>query len=177
MTTLAAADLLVLFGNLVVLSLLTNGSALAAIPDIRRLVVSDMGLLSDLQFTSSIAIAHAAPGPNLLLIAVIGYQAAGPAGAAAMLLGMLLPSTTMSYAAARWGQARSESRVLRAFKSATAPIVVALPFATGWTLAAQTPEWGYLALTAAAALLVWLTRTHVLLLIATGAVVGATGLL
>jgi len=111
------------------------------------------------------------------LVAAIGYQAAEQAGAAAMLLGMLLPSTTMGYAAARWGQARGESRALRAFKSATAPIVVALPFATGWILAAKTPAWGYLALTAATALLVWLTRTHVLLLIAAGAVIGAAGLI
>ena len=177
MTTLSLTDLVVLFGNLVMLSLLTNGSALAALPDVRRMMVTDMGLLSDGQFTSSIALAQAAPGPTLLMFAVIGYQAGGLPGAVAMLLGMLLPSTTMSYAAARWGQSRRESRVLRAFKSATAPIVVALPFATGWTLAAQAPEWGYLTLTAAAALLVWLTRTHVLLLIAAGAVAGATGLL
>jgi chromate transporter len=177
MTSLAFTDLLALFGNLVVLSLLTNGSALSAIPDMRRMMVSDMALLSDAQFSSSIAIAYAAPGPNTLLVAAIGYQAAGLAGAAAMLFGILLPSTTMGYAAARWGQARSESRLLRAFKSATAPIVVALPFATGWILTAQAPAWGYLVLTAAAALLVWLTRTHVLLLIAAGAALGAAGLI
>lgn len=177
MTTLAFSDLLVLFGNLVVLSLLTNGSALSAIPDIRRLIVNDMGLLSDAQFSSSIALAYAAPGPNTLLVAALGYQAAGVAGAAAMLLGILLPATTLGYAAARWSHAQGESRLLRTFKSATAPMVIALPFATGWILAAQAPGWSYLALTAVTAMLVWLTRTHVLLLIAAGAVLGATGLI
>jgi chromate transporter len=177
MTTIACTDLLVLFGNLVVLSLLTNGSALSAIPDMRRMMVNEMGLLSDAQFSSSIALAQAAPGPNTLLVAAIGYQAAGLAGAAAMLLGILLPSTTMGYIAARWSHARSESRLLRAFKSASAPIVIALPLATGWILAAQAPDWTYLALTAIAALLVWLTKTHILLLIAAGAVLGATGLI
>jgi chromate transporter len=148
-----------------------------AIPDMRRMMVSDMGLLSDTQFTSSIAIALAAPGPNTLLVAAIGYQAAGLAGAAAMLLGILLPSTTMGYAAARWSQARGECRLLRAFKSGTAPIVIALPFATGWILAAQTPVWTSLVLTVATALLVWLTRIHILILIAAGAVLGAMGLI
>jgi chromate transporter len=66
---------------------------------------------------------------------------------------------------------------VRAFKAATAPIVIALPFASGWTLAAQTPAWGHVALTAAVALLVWRTRTHVLLLLAAGAAAGALGLI
>jgi chromate transporter len=177
MTTIAYTDLMVLFGNLVVLSLLTNGSALSAIPDLRRMMVNDMGLLSNAQFSSSIALAQAAPGPNTLLVAAIGYQAAGLAGAAAMLLGILLPSTTMGYVAARWGRARSESRLLRTFKNASAPIVVALPLATGWILAAQAPGLHHLALTVITASLVWLTRIHILLLIAAGAVLGATGLI
>jgi chromate transporter len=77
----------------------------------------------------------------------------------------------------RWSHARRESRALRAFKAATAPIVIALPLATGWILAAQAPPWGLLALTAATALLVWFTRIHVLALIAAGAAAGALGLI
>jgi hypothetical protein len=44
-------------------------------------------------------------------------------------------------------------------------------------LSAQTPAWGHLALTVATALLLWLTRTRVLVLMAAGAVIGATGLI
>jgi chromate transporter len=113
----------------------------------------------------------------VLLIAVIGYQAAGLIGAAVALFGVMLPSTTLAYAAARWGHTRRENRALRAFRAATAPIVVALPFASGWTLAAQAPAWGHLAITAAVALLVWRTRTHLLLLIAAGGTAGALGLI
>jgi chromate transporter len=56
-----------------------------------------------------------------------------------------------------------------------APIVIAFPVASGWLLASQTLDWGHLALTVTAALLVWLTRTHILLLIAAGAALGALG--
>ena len=177
MTTLSIAELSGLFVSLVALSLLTNGSAMAAMPDMRRMMVSDMGLMSDLEFTSSVAVAQAAPGPGMLFVAVVGYQAAGVVGAAVTLLGMLLPSTTLAYAAARWGQSRQENRALRALKAGMAPIVIAFPLASGWLLAAQTPAWGAVALTVAAALLVWLTRTHILLLIAAGAVLGALGLI
>jgi chromate transporter len=177
MTAFAFSDLAALFANLLVLSLLTNGNVVSAIPDLRRLMVSDMGLLSDSQFSSSVAIANTAPGPAVLLVAVIGYQAAGLIGAAVALCGVLLPSTTLAYAAARWGHARREGRLLRTFKAATAPIVITLPLASGWLLAAQAPAWGHLAITAATALLVWRTRTHVLLLIAAGGAAGALGLI
>jgi chromate transporter len=175
MTTITVTDLLTLFGSLFVVSLITNGSALAAVPDVRRTMVNDMGLISDVQFNSSIAIAQTAPGPSLLFVAVVGYQAAGLIGAGVTLLGMLLPSTTLAYAAARWGTARSESRLLRAFKAGMAPVVITFPLASGWLLAAQTPGWAPVALTTTAAVLVWLTRVHVLLLIAAGAALGALG--
>lgn len=175
MTDVALADMMTLFGNLLVLTLLTNGNVVSAIPDLRRMMVNDMGLLSDGQFSSSVAIANAAPGPTVILVAVIGYQAAGLAGAAITLLSVMLPSTTLAYAMTRWGRDRRDSRLLRAFQAATAPIVIALPFASGWTLASQAPAWTHLALTAAVALLVWRTRTHVLLLIGLGASAGALG--
>jgi chromate transporter len=57
-----------------------------------------------------------------------------------------------------------------------APIVIALMFSTGWILAAQTPGWRHVLLTIAAALLVWRTRIHLLILIGIGAAVGALGL-
>jgi chromate transporter len=164
-----------LFGHFLTVSLLAVGGALTVVPDTRRVMVADMGLLTDAQFSESIAIANAAPGPNVLFVAVLGYQAAGLVGAAATLFGMLLPSTTLAYAAARWGQAQRDSRALRAFKAATAPVVIALLFAGAWILAAQAADWRSLALTLAAALLAWRTRLHVLVLIAAGAAVGISG--
>ena len=56
-----------------------------------------------------------------------------------------------------------------------APIVIALLLATGWILSVETPGWRHLLLTAAATLLIWRTRVHVLVLIAAGAVLGAMG--
>ena len=64
---------------------------------------------------------------------------------------------------------------MRAFKAGMAPITIALLVATGWILAASTPGTAHLILTVAAALAVWKTRIHLLLLIAAGAVVGALG--
>jgi chromate transporter len=64
---------------------------------------------------------------------------------------------------------------VQAFKAGMAPIVVGLLFATGWILSAQTPGWHHIFLTVAAALLVWHTRMHLLVLVGMGALVGAMG--
>ena len=171
----APVDLLALFTHFLLLSLLAIGGAITVAPDMHRVLVEQMGLLTDAQFNSSIAIAQASPGPNVLFVAVMGYQGAGLAGAAATLAGIMLPSTTLAFAAARWGHARRHWRGVQAFKAGMAPIVIALMFATGWILSSGTPGWRHVLLTVAAAVLVWRTRVHLLFLIGLGAVLGALG--
>ena len=170
-----AVDWLALFGHFLLFSLLSIGGAITVAPDMHRILVDRMGLLSDAQFNASIAIAQAAPGPNILFVAVMGYQAAGLLGTATTLIGIMLPSTTLALAAARWGHARREQLALRAFRSGMAPIVIALLISTGWILSAQAPGWHHVLLTIASAIAVWQTRIHLLGLIATGGIVGAMG--
>ena len=157
------------------MSLLSIGGAITVLPDMHRVLVGQMGLISDQQFNAAIAIAQASPGPNVLFVAVMGYQAAGLAGSAVLLIAIMLPSSTLALVVARWGHARREWRPVQAFKAGMAPIVIALLLAAGWILSAQTPGWRHLLLTAAAALLIWRTRVHLLVLIAAGAVLGAMG--
>lgn len=168
-------DWLGLFGHFLLLSLLAIGGAITVAPDMHRVMVDQMGLLTDAQFSASIAIAQASPGPNVLFVAVMGYQAAGLAGAAVTLLGIMLPSTTLALAAARWGHARRDWRPVQAFKAGMGPIVIGMLFATGWILTTETPGWRSGLLTLAAAVLVWRTRLHLLVLVAAGAILGAAG--
>ncbi len=172
---MSLVDWLDLFGHFLLLSLLAIGGAIVVVPDMHRLMVSQYGLLNDAQFNASIAIAQAAPGPNVLFVAVMGYQAAGLAGAAATLCGIMLPSTTLTIAAARWGHARQDWRGVRAFKAGMAPIVIALMAATSWILTTQAAGWHHVVLTILAAVVVWRTRVHMLVLVALGATAGALG--
>ena len=105
----------------------------------------------------------------------MGYQAAGIIGAIAILTAIMLPSTTLALLAARWGQQRRHWLSVRAFKAGLAPLVVGLLMATGWVLATSMEGWSHLILTAAAALLVWKTRLHLLVMIGAGALVGVLG--
>ena len=96
------------------------------------------------------------------------------------LVAIMLPSSILTYTATQWGHRNRELRAVRAFKAGMAPIVIALLIATGWLLSAAhnqpARDWPLWLLTAAAALLVWRTKLHLLWLIGTGAVLGALGL-
>ena len=183
---LGAADLAALFGHFLMLSLLAVGGAITTAPDIHRYVVAREGWLSQAQFTESIALAQAAPGPNLLFVAVIGFNVAGLAGVLATMAGNLLPSTTLALLAARFGERHRQSRAVRAFSAGLAPLTIGLLLATGWILATPlvVPDAGTAGLArpgVAVALLLgtvwaqWRLRWNPVILIAVGAVLGALG--
>ena len=173
--------------HLLALSLLAVGGAIAVAPDMHRYLVVQQGWLTDAQFASSIALAQAAPGPNVLFVALlgwnVGWQAQG-AGSAALGLGialgaMLLPSSLLTLAITRWLHRHRDDRAVRAFKQGMAPVVVGLLLATAWILATAQlgPQGGAPlgALAAAVTLLVWRTRVHLLWMLAAGALLGALG--
>jgi chromate transporter len=95
------------------------------------------------------------------------------------MLGILLPSTTLTFAASRWGHQNRELRAVRAFKQGMAPVVLALLMATGWILTAahgtDLAHWPLWLLTACVAVLVWRTKIHLLWLLGAGALAGALG--
>lgn len=176
MNMLSTAELLSLFGQFLVLSMLSIGGAITTAPEMNRYLVGDQHWLTDAQFTASVAIAQAAPGPNVLFVAVLGWNVAGPIGAFATMSGILLPSTALSLWATRWGQARRETRGVRAFTTGMAPLTIGLLLATGWVLAGPAAgHAGAMLLVAATVLVMLRTRLSPMWPVAAGAVAGALG--
>jgi chromate transporter len=173
---LNALDLLGLFGHFLLLSMLAIGGAITTAPDMHRMIVDEHGWITDAQFTSSIAIAQAAPGPNILFVAVLGWNVAGPLGACATMAGIMLPSTTLALAATRWGRARQESIGVRAFTNGMAPLTLGLLLATGWVLSQPFRDsLGATLLVLLTVLVMLRTRLSPMWMIAVGAVVGMLG--
>ena len=178
-----------LFLHFLTLSLLAVGGAITTAPDMHRFMVGERGWLSDAQFNASIAIAQAAPGPNVMFIPLLGWQtglvlgsgstSAAAAGMAATLIGIMLPSGVLTFAATRWLHHNPRHIVALASKAALAPISIALLIATAWLLTAAHPnvatDWPLWTLTAASLLLVWRTRIHLLWVLGAGAALGALG--
>lgn len=191
---LNASDWLAMFQHFAALSLLAVGGAITTAPDMHRYLVDETHWLSESQFTSSIALAQAAPGPNILFVALMGFNLGLNAGAgqgggwsAALatlgvvvaMLGIMLPSSVLTYTATRWAHQHRDNIGIRAFKSGMAPIVIALLLATAWLLSAAhnqpARDWPLYALTTCTLLLVWRTKVHMLWLIGAGALLGALG--
>lgn len=83
------------------LSLFAVGGAMAVLPEIHRQAVDVSHWLTDRQFADVVAIAQAAPGPNIMLVTLIGYQAAGFAGAMVATLAMCAPSCLITFSTLR----------------------------------------------------------------------------
>lgn len=185
--SMSIVDWLSLFAHYLSLSLLAIGGAITTAPDMHRYLVDQQAWLTDPQFNASIAIAQAAPGPNVLFVALLGWHVGLNAGGLPMallgmgvtMLGIMLPSTTLTFLATRWGHANRELRGVRAFKQGLAPIVIALLVATGWIIATgshySVRNWPIWLITIVSALIVWRTRLHLLWLLGAGAMLGWAG--
>jgi chromate transporter len=168
--------LLELFAHGAMLSLLAIGGALAVAPELQRFVVDERAWMSAVDFSSGIALAQAAPGPNLIFVAVIGFQAAGVAGAMATMLGVLLPSSVLALSVARLQRGIGSHRLSKALTQGMAPVTVGLLLTTTWVLAAPAAEspWSWV-LVAIAVLVMMRTRWSPLWVLALGAITGALG--
>ncbi|MES2299208.1 MAG: chromate transporter [Pseudomonadota bacterium] len=181
------ADWLDLFAHYLMLSLMSIGGAISTTSEMHRYLVEQRHWLTQAQFNESIALAQAAPGPNVLFVALMGWNVglnAGSMGAAILgvattMCGILAPSTVLTYVAAQWAHRQRELRAVRAFKLGMAPLVIALLLATSWILGSANrnvvTDWPIWLLTVLAAMLIWRTRIHLLWILAAGALAGALG--
>ncbi len=83
--------LLTLAGYFALMSLFAIGGANGAIPEMHRLVVETRGWMTDRQFADMFALAQVTPGPNVIIVTLIGYHVAGIAGAAGHHTGHVRP--------------------------------------------------------------------------------------
>jgi chromate transporter len=187
------ADWLQLFGHFLLMSLMSVGGAISTSSDMHRFLVEQHHWLTQEQFNQSIALAQAAPGPNVLFVALMGWHvgmnagstAAALSGVLVTMVGIMTPSTIITYTAARWGHRNRDLRAVRAFKQGMAPIVIALLLSTAWIMAsagagassAVLANWPLWLTAIVSGLIIWRTRIHLLWLLAAGAVLGALGLI
>jgi chromate transporter len=185
---MSPSDWLNLFTHYLLLSVMSLGGAISTSSEMHRFLVEQHHWLSQEQFSQSIALAQAAPGPNVLFVALMGWNVgmnAGSTGAALFgvlvtMVGILTPSTLITYTAATWGHRNRHLRAVRAFKQGMAPVVIALLLSTAWIIGGSNggglADWRLWLLSVASGLLIWRTRIHLLWLLATGALLGAFGL-
>ena len=178
-----------LFKHFASISIASVGGPLVLLPEVHHFLVEQQSWLTDAQFRASIVIAQASPGPNVMFVALMGWNIglnAGGFGWAAFsavicMVGILLPSSLLIFVTARWVQKHQNLRAVRAFKLGLSPVVISMMIAAGWLLAtantSMSHDWPLYVVAAVTAFIVYRTKVHMLYLLAIGAVLGASGLL
>lgn len=168
------ADAAILLGHLAGLSFVSVGGAHAVFPDVFRLVVTERGWMTGTEFATLVALSQAAPGPNVLVMALIGQRVGGVALGVAALVAFCLPSSVIAWLVARAHFRAEGARWARAMRTGFAPVTVGVVLASGFVLAAgaATSAWIFAAVMVST-VLASATRVHPLWLIAVGALVGA----
>ncbi len=94
----ADGDILVTLAvQFAIMSLLALGGANAVVPEMHRQAVELRGWMSEREFADMFAISQAAPGPNVMLVTLIGYHVAGVAGALVTTLAMCGPTAVLAH--------------------------------------------------------------------------------
>lgn len=163
-------DITFYFGTL---SLIAIGGANALIPDMHRQLVEASGWMTSREFATLVALSQAAPGPNVLIVSLLGWKVAGLSGALVATAAMCIPSSLLAYGFTRvWDRFRTAPWRM-AVQSGLAPVTVGLILASGWVLTrAADHSWIGYGITATTVLLVMKTRIHPFWLLAAAGLAG-----
>jgi chromate transporter len=167
-----------LFWTFAVISLFAVGGANAAIPELQRIAVEVHHWMSDKQFADAFAIAQLSPGPNVMIVTLIGYAVAGVAGALVATVAMCGPTAILAYLVSRWLTHPREARWPAIVQTALVPLSIGLMAASALILTqAADRTWPAVLITLGAAVLASTTRLNPLWLLLAGGCLGFTGIL
>ena len=158
------------------MSLFAVGGATSVIPDLHRRVVDNNAWVTDAQFAEMVGLAQVAPGPNMLVVSLIGWKIAGFPGAFAAFIGMCTPSSVLVYGLSRFWERHRGRRWNKSLTTALGPIAIGLTLASGYlvTLGAGGSIAAFV-LIGLIALGTLFTRVHPIWFIGLGAFAGLAG--
>jgi chromate transporter len=156
------------------LSLISVGGLPAVMSELQRIVIDVEHWVAPEEFLQLYAVGQASPGPNMLIVSLIGWKAAGLAGAFVALIAMCGPAAVLSWWVSGLWDRFKDSPWRVAIQRAMAPLVVGLTFSGGYALATPhgTPDWRIWLIAAAAAAGTLATKLNPLWLLAAGGVLG-----
>ena len=173
---MTAAPLLALALLFAELSLLAFGGGPTVLPEMQRRVVEVHGWMTAAQFTALFGLAQAAPGPNMMVVTLLGWRVGGFWGALVATVAMFGPSSLVTGVALRaWDRFR-HAPWRRAVQAGLVPVTAGLVAAGAALIASTAAATPALAgVTAVVAALSVSTRLHPLWLLGAGALFGLLG--
>jgi chromate transporter len=134
--------------------------------------------MDDKQFADVFAISQLSPGPNVLIVTLIGYSVAGVVGALAATVAMCGPTAVLAYYVSRLLARSRHSRWPAIIQAALVPLSIGLMGASGLILALTSDRsWVAGLITVCAAALAFATRLNPLWMLLAGGALGFAGLI
>ena len=155
------------------LSLVSVGGIPSVMPEMQRLVVDVERWMSAAEYTQLFAIAQAAPGPNVLVTALIGWKIAGLLGGLVALGAFCGPAGLLAYSIGGLWDRMRDAPWRKVFQRALVPISVGFVVSGGFVLATpQGPTWQSALIAGASAVALYATKVSPLWILASGGVLG-----
>jgi chromate transporter len=160
------------------MSLFAVGGANAAIPEMQRIAVEVRHWMTDREFADIYAISQLSPGPNVLIVTLIGYSVAGLGGALAATLAMCVPTAALAYFVSRWLARSQRSKWPAIIQASLVPLSIGLMAASALIVAqAADRTWAAALATIAAAVIAATTRFNPLWILLAGGFLGFAGVI
>jgi chromate transporter len=158
------------------LSLLAFGGANTIVPDMQRQVVEQYQMMDAHTFASLFALAQAAPGPNMMVVSLIGWNVAGLSGAVLSMICVAGPSSVLTFLVAKVWERFRDAPWRKAIQKGLMPVTAGLLISSAALLIRSTTlDWRLGVLSAAITALLMTTKVHPLLVLGGAALLGALG--
>ena len=168
--------LLALAGYFSLMSLFAIGGANSAVPEMYRVAVEIENWMTDRQFADTFAIAQLTPGPNVIIVALIGYHVAGVVGGLVATLAMCGPTCIFAFYVGGVWERFKHARWRSIIQAGLLPISIGLVFASAFVVAwASAQNWIAIAVTLVTAIVTYITRLNPLWIFAAAALLGLAG--
>jgi chromate transporter len=158
------------------LSLLAFGGTNLVLPKMQRQVVEVHPWLTAQEFAALFALAQAAPGPNMLVVTLIGWHVAALPGALITTLSVAAPSSVLTFIGYNLWHRFRDTSWRRLVQAGLMPVTAGLVMTSAALLIGTTStDWSNTAVAVVATALFLFTRLHPLLVLGAAAALGATG--
>ena len=171
------SGLLIIAAQFALLSLFAIGGATSSLPEIHRQAVDLRQWMTDRQFSELFAMSQAAPGPNVMIVALVGQQAGGIIGGIVATCAMCVPSCTFAYLVYRLLDRFKGARWHVALQAGLVPVTIGLVAASALIVAQAADQSGLaVAITVATAAVAYWTKLTPLVPLGLAALLGFAGL-